>query len=354
MSTTTPATPATPATPDSVGSLGVSGLSVETKEVESTDTFSDITSHDSSSSSSTSGREHCSICQHVLSVNESVSNSLTESSAVCPQVSFRCGHCFHRDCVAPLLSGTAQVLCPNCRAVVREGLPPRPATPDSGSEFDPTQFDPDPSLDSSSSTPTLHQLARGHHPSSRPTTWRLPAGRGSVWAPVQDSTSPASSSSSGRSQAERVWESVGQGRRRPSSSSGSSSRPTVDVSLMDPTVLTSTFTQSATVSVEQIDRLLRRLQRRAFMILDGPHIKNRAVSRAKIPREIRRLQRQIQMYQKKLADLTTHAPLDDEWTELMNQRRDALRLTAHDAPPPVPDDTDSDDDDDYDTPPSGL
>jgi hypothetical protein len=119
---------------------------------------------------------------------------------------------------------------------------------------------------------------------------------------------------------------------------------------MDESVLTTDYVQSAVADVAQIDRLLRRLQQRAFLILDAPHIRSRATSRVSLPRTIRRLQRQIQMYQKKLRDLEAHAPLDDEWLELMNQRRDVQRLTAHDAE----DNGSIVDDDEWEDPPSDL
>jgi hypothetical protein len=104
-----------------------------------------------------------------------------------------------------------------------------------------------------------------------------------------------------------------------------------EVSLMDNSVLENTFTQSSAASVGQINDLMRRLQRRAFLILDSYHIRSRAQMRARLPATIRRLRRQIQKSEKKLQDLETHRPLDEEWQELMNAHRDALDLRSHDA-----------------------
>ena len=119
---------------------------------------------------------------------------------------------------------------------------------------------------------------------------------------------------------------------------------------MDGSVLDGVYTQSSVDSIAQIDSLLRRLRRRAFMFLDSSHISNRARSRTALPKTIRRLRREIQMYEKKLQDLITHQALDDEYMELMSRRRNALRLTSHDT-----DSTQNDDEDtDYDTPPEDL
>jgi hypothetical protein len=349
-STSTSDTSGAPSPASSTGSLGISSLSVD------------------ASSSSSGDRDNCSICQHVLSSNESISNSLTENSAVCPQLTLRCGHVFHRDCFKPLLDGSTRVLCPNCRTVIREGPPPRASTPD-------TSLDPDPSLDSSSSGITWSSSQYRARQRRAATQTRLLHAELARQRDIQrelDNMSTGSSqardalgirlrrsrddtsSSSGASQAEQVWQSVGQGRRRgtSTSSSSSSSRPVDEVSLMDESVLDVDYIQSASADVAQIDSLLRRLHRRAFLILDARHIASRATSRTTLPKTIRRLRRQIQMYTKKLRDLQTHAPLDDEWTELMNQRRAAQRLTAHDADPnPWAGESDTDDET-FDSPPT--
>jgi len=126
--------------------------------------------------------------------------------------------------------------------------------------------------------------------------------------------------------------------------SSSSGRRSDDVSLMDGDVLDDVYSQSSVDSIAQIDSLIRRLRRRAFMILDSIHITNREKSRATLPKTIRRLRREIQMYEKKLRDLITHQGLDDEYMELMVRRRIALRLTSHDAAPVPDDSTDTDTD----------
>lgn len=106
------------------------------------------------------------------------------------------------------------------------------------------------------------------------------------------------------------------------------------------------YAQSSVDNVTHIDALLRRLRRRAFMILNRTCIANREKSRVRLPKTIRRLRREIQMYEKKLADLITHQPLDEEYTELMVRRRIATALTAHDTAPDPDSDTDSDSDSD--------
>lgn len=298
--TETPLSP-TPSAASSVGSLGASALTistslfrprvptpaVETKTAESVDTVSDATSDTVShgpSPSSSSSDEICSICQHRLRDGTLLTTT-------------NCNHSFHADCMVPMMSGSTRVMCPICRTVLREGPSPEPSTP--GSEFDPG--------------PRL----------------RFPTDEEFL-----------------ETQQRRTAENADEMRRtRDILRSSSSGRRSEDVSLMDGDVLDDVYSQSSVDNIAQIDSLIRRLRRRAFMILDSIHITNREKSRATLPKTIRRLRREIQMYEKKLRDLITHQGLDDEYMELMVRRRIALRLTSHDAVPAPHDSTDTDSED---------
>jgi hypothetical protein len=76
--------------------------------------------------------------------------------------------------------------------------------------------------------------------------------------------------------------------------------------------------------------MLERVTARAFYKMDALRVSNRRRSRVQLPNTIKRLQREILMYQRKLKELERHKDLDDEWTRIKTELRLVRQQTSHD------------------------
>ena len=90
-------------------------------------------------------------------------------------------------------------------------------------------------------------------------------------------------------------------------------------------------TRQAAVSVDSIETMLSTLEQQAVLELSGDRIRARQQAACRLPKTIRRLKREVVMTERRLKEYTDHALIDDQWCRLMDERRLALRMLAHDA-----------------------
>lgn len=106
-------------------------------------------------------------------------------------------------------------------------------------------------------------------------------------------------------------------------------RPEEEISF-DEGFIAQPIVRQAAVSVEQIDRLLEQLVSTSVMELSANKITSRKRTLATLPRTIRRLKRQVVIAERRLKELEEQELTDDQWNRLMDERRMALQMIAHD------------------------
>jgi hypothetical protein len=82
--------------------------------------------------------------------------------------------------------------------------------------------------------------------------------------------------------------------------------------------------------LDRLQELLRQVESRCFFIMNRKVVTDRRKSRVQLPLTIKRLERELLMYQRKLKELERHADLDDEWTRLHTEVRLVKQQTSND------------------------